>query len=206
MIARMAKIRDEGTPAARHLVEDLWEARVDGLGVTHRIPFTEEGAKARILLAICRVHQEDPEDATSHHQYGAQEARRVAVPRGFEVTGKRLTISVITDTLRPGGSRMDDLDRAINRRTAKNPNFRKLLAAETRRLDLISSLVALRKKNGLSQADVAREMGVGQSVVAEIESGQIDVRYTTLDRYVSAVSREKARLTIGRVRAVGGQA
>ena len=101
---------------------------------------------------------------------------------------------------------MDDLDRAINRRTAKNPNFRKLLAAETRRLDLISSLVALRKKNGLSQADVAREMGVGQSVVAEIESGQIDVRYTTLDRYVSAVSREKARLTIGRVRAVGGQA
>ncbi len=44
-------------------------------------------------------------------------------------------------------------------------------------------------------------MGVGQSVVAEIESGQIDVRYTTRDRYVSAVNREKARLTIGRVRA-----
>ena len=100
---------------------------------------------------------------------------------------------------------MDDLDRAIDRRTAKNPSFRKLLAAETKRLDLINSLVALRKKNGLSQADVARAMGVGQSVVAEIESGQIDVRYTTLDRYVSAVSREKARLTIGRVPAVSGQ-
>ncbi len=46
-------------------------------------------------------------------------------------------------------------------------------------------------------------MGVGQSVVAEIESGQIDVRYTTLDRYVTAVSRHKSRLTLGRVRAVG---
>ena len=101
---------------------------------------------------------------------------------------------------------MDDLDRTIDRRTAKNPTFRKLLAAETKRLELINSLVVLRKKNGLSQTDVARAMGVGQSVVAEIESGQIDVRYTTLDRYVSAVSREKARLTIGRVRAVGGQA
>ena len=101
---------------------------------------------------------------------------------------------------------MDDLDRAIDRRTSKNPNFRKLLAAETKRVELITSLVVLRKKNGLSQTDVARAMGVGQSVVAEIESGQIDVRYTTLDRYVSAVSREKARLTIGRVRAVSGRA
>lgn len=98
---------------------------------------------------------------------------------------------------------MDDLDRAIDRRTARNPNFDKLLAAETKRLELIDSLVVMRKKNGLSQADVAREMGVGQSVVAEIESGQIDVRYTTLDRYVSGVSRDRARLTVGRVRAVG---
>lgn len=94
---------------------------------------------------------------------------------------------------------MDDLDRSIGRRTARNAHVPKLLAAETKRLELIDSLVVLRKKNGLSQTDVALEMGVGQSVVAEIESGQIDVRYTTLDRYVSAVSREKARLMIGRV-------
>jgi len=98
---------------------------------------------------------------------------------------------------------MDDLDRSIERRTARNPNFPKQLAAEVKRLELIDSLVVMRKMNGLSQADVAREMGVGQSVVAEIESGQIDVRYTTLDRYVSAASRDKARLTIGRVRAAG---
>ena len=48
----MARIRFEGTSAARHIVEDLWEARVDGHGVTHRILFTEEGSKVRILLAI----------------------------------------------------------------------------------------------------------------------------------------------------------
>ena len=98
---------------------------------------------------------------------------------------------------------MDDLDREIARRTARNPEFPKLLAAEEKRLELIDRLVALRKQNRLSQAAVAREMGVGQSVVAEIESGQIDVRYTTLDRYVSAVSREESRLTIGPASAVG---
>jgi len=48
----MSKIRVEGTTAARHLVEDLWEARVDGSRRAHRILFTEEGNKARILLAI----------------------------------------------------------------------------------------------------------------------------------------------------------
>lgn len=48
----MAKIRIVGTSAARHLVEDLWEATIDGRGVTHRILFTEEGSKARIILAI----------------------------------------------------------------------------------------------------------------------------------------------------------
>lgn len=52
VLAKMAKIRVEGTSAARHLVEDLWEARVDGQDVTHRILFTEEGSKSRILLAL----------------------------------------------------------------------------------------------------------------------------------------------------------
>lgn len=136
-------------------------------------------------------HLSPSDDATS----GGREVRGVMA--------ECLTISVTTDTIRIGGQAMDDLDRTIERRTARNPNFPKLLAAETKRLELIDSLVVLRKKNGLSQTDVALEMGVGQSVVAEIESGKIDVRYTTLDRYVSAVSREKARLMIGRVRAVG---
>jgi len=52
VLARMAKVRFEGTSAARHLTQDLWEARVDGQSLTHRILFTEEGCKSRILLAI----------------------------------------------------------------------------------------------------------------------------------------------------------
>ena len=52
VFARMKKIRDEGTSSARHLLEDIWEARVDGHAVTHRILFTEEGRKGRVLLAL----------------------------------------------------------------------------------------------------------------------------------------------------------
>ena len=60
VLARMAKIRFEGTSAARHLVEDLWEVRVDGIAVTHRILFTEEGSKARVLLAIVGFTKKSP--------------------------------------------------------------------------------------------------------------------------------------------------
>jgi predicted XRE-type DNA-binding protein len=99
--------------------------------------------------------------------------------------------------------RVDDLDRSIGRRTATNPDYPRLLEAEIRRQRLIERLVELRVANRLTQADVARVMGVTQSVVAEIESTAIDVRYTTLDRYVTAVSRGSARLTLARRKATG---
>ena len=102
VLARMSKIRIEGTTAARHLVEDLWEARVDGLDVTHRTLFTEEANKARILLAISGFTKKSPENASQHHQGRAPETRRVAVARRLGTSGC-LTISVITDRIQHGG-------------------------------------------------------------------------------------------------------
>ncbi len=48
-------------------------------------------------------------------------------------------------------------------------------------------------------AAVARAMRVGQSVVAEIESAKGDIRYSTLDRYAAAVSRDRVGLELVRV-------
>jgi hypothetical protein len=62
----------------------------------------------------------------------------------------------------------------------------------------ISELVAERKANHLTQAAVAEAMNVSQSVVAEIESARADVRYSTLDRYAEAVSRNRKRLDVVR--------
>ena len=91
---------------------------------------------------------------------------------------------------------MDDLDRSIDRRTAKNPRYPEMLQAEIRRQRLIAALITERKANHLTQAQVAAEMNVSQSVVAEIESSKADVRYSTLDRYAEAVTKHKKRLDL----------
>jgi ribosome-binding protein aMBF1 (putative translation factor) len=102
----------------------------------------------------------------------------------------------MTDNSARRRSLLDDLDRSIARRTAKNARYPELLQAEVRRQRLIASLVAERKANNLTQAQVAAEMNVSQSVVAEIESSKADVRYSTLDRYAEAVTKHKKRLDL----------
>lgn len=87
---------------------------------------------------------------------------------------RRLTISVIADIV----SCMERVDTEGSRRR------------------LIGKLVRLRKSNRLTQADVAAVMGVGQPVVAEIESGRNDVRISTLERYASAVTLGQSTLEL----------
>jgi transcriptional regulator with XRE-family HTH domain len=52
---------------------------------------------------------------------------------------------------------------------------------------LVDELVALRKYLGLSQTDVAREMGVKQPTVSGFENEGSDPRISTLQRYARAV-------------------
>ena len=93
---------------------------------------------------------------------------------------------------------MDHVDRSDARSIAANAECPGPLDAEVRRRRLIGELVAIRREHHLTQTDVAREMGVSQPVVADIESGKFDVRYTTLDRYASAASQGSAQLAITR--------
>lgn len=101
-------------------------------------------------------------------------------------------------------TRMDDLDRSIPRRGVEDPEHVDLVDTEVRRRRLIARLVGLRKSNGLTQAAVADLMSVGQSVIAEIESGRTDVRLSTLERYASAVSLRQLQLELVRDAWVGG--
>ncbi len=64
------------------------------------------------------------------------------------------------------------------------PGFREM--AERRR-KVIAQLVAARQEQGLSQTVVAARMGTSQSVVARLESGDNDVRLSTLERYADAL-------------------
>jgi predicted transcriptional regulator len=64
------------------------------------------------------------------------------------------------------------------------PGFAEMAA---RRRALAEELVERRIALGLSQTEVAARMGTSQSAVARLETGQADVRLSTLERYAAAV-------------------
>ena len=64
------------------------------------------------------------------------------------------------------------------------PGFKEI--AERRRA-LARELTARRVDLGLTQTEVAARMGTSQSAVARLESGSLDVRMSTLERYAAAV-------------------
>ena len=53
--------------------------------------------------------------------------------------------------------------------------------------ELIGQLALLRRSLGLSQTEVAARMGTSQSALARLESGQNDIRVSTLSRYAEAL-------------------
>ena len=66
------------------------------------------------------------------------------------------------------------------------PGFGDLSAS---RRELAGELVRLRQQAGLSQTEVAARMGTSQSAVARLESGQADLRLSSLERYAAALGR-----------------
>ncbi len=59
-----------------------------------------------------------------------------------------------------------------------------------RRREIVADLVQVRQRLGLSQTEVAARMGTSQSAVARLESGDGDVRLSSLQRYADALGRD----------------
>jgi predicted transcriptional regulator len=72
-----------------------------------------------------------------------------------------------------------------SRRTA----FPGLEGLAGRRRELIQELVRARQESELSQTEIAARMGTSQSAVARLESGALDARLSTLERYAAALGR-----------------
>ena len=53
--------------------------------------------------------------------------------------------------------------------------------------DLVGRLAAERRARGLTQTEVAARMGTSQSALARVESGDTDVRMSTVARYAAAL-------------------
>ena len=71
-----------------------------------------------------------------------------------------------------------------------NPEFARLFDAAVRRRAVIRQLAARRASLGLSQTAVAARMSTSQPVVARLESGDLDSRLSTIERYAAAVGLE----------------
>ncbi len=61
----------------------------------------------------------------------------------------------------------------------------------------VSELVSLRRMFGISQETVALDMDSSQTVVSRLETGRIDPRWSTVQRYRAAVTSEIERLRTG---------
>lgn len=89
-------------------------------------------------------------------------------------------------TRKPQG---DFLDELIEEGARRNPRFRQMVDTAYRRRRLLDRLVRIRQGSALTQADVARRMDTSQAEVARIESGEVDLRGSTLERYAFALGR-----------------
>jgi ribosome-binding protein aMBF1 (putative translation factor) len=74
------------------------------------------------------------------------------------------------------------------------PGFREMalrrMSDERRRL--VADLTEQRRSAGLSQTEVAARMGTSQSAVARLETGEADIRVSTLERYAAAIGSQLA--------------
>jgi ribosome-binding protein aMBF1 (putative translation factor) len=86
----------------------------------------------------------------------------------------------------------DFLDEVVRERAKRNPEFPKMVDAALRARRLVRSLAARRQKLGLSQTVVAARMGTSQSAVARLESGEVDPRISTVERYALVLGEELA--------------
>jgi predicted transcriptional regulator len=74
----------------------------------------------------------------------------------------------------------------MTRRRTSFPGLQEML---DRRRALMTELVAARKERGLSQTEIAAQMGTSQSAVARLERGNVDARLSTVERYAAALGQ-----------------
>ncbi len=81
----------------------------------------------------------------------------------------------------------DFLDKMIDKRTERNPEFPRLVDATRRRRELLRTLTEQREEQRRSQTAVAASMATSQSFVARLESTAADTKISTVDRYAESL-------------------
>lgn len=82
---------------------------------------------------------------------------------------------------------LDDLDRHIAERAKKTPKLPAAVEARVNRRMLQRQLAERRVALAMTQTQAAALMNTSQSSIARIESGEHDVRLSTLERYAAVL-------------------
>ena len=88
-----------------------------------------------------------------------------------------------------------NLKQAINfqsylKEQLKNPKVRKHYDEAGKQLEIAYQILQLRKKVGISQAELAKRLGTTQSNIARIETGQQNFTTATLQKIAEAFDRD----------------
>lgn len=81
----------------------------------------------------------------------------------------------------------DFLEKMIDKRTARNPEFPRVLDAARRRRELLRSLAQQREHQERTQTALAAAMETSQSFIARLESTAADAKISTVDRYAESL-------------------
>jgi len=81
-----------------------------------------------------------------------------------------------------------DFDDYLNEQL-KNPVFKKYYDEYGKQLEIAYQILQLRKREGLSQAELARKIGTKQTNIARLESGQQNFTIDTLQKLAKALRR-----------------
>ena len=84
--------------------------------------------------------------------------------------------------------------RAVVSRLLNKPGFRRGYEEELEKLRLVDALIGLRERQGLTQAALAKRLGVSQPFIAKLE--RADTHNFTLDTLVKVISALNGELVI----------
>ena len=84
---------------------------------------------------------------------------------------------------------MDDLDKYINDRKKKSPDFAKKFDKGYEQFKIGVLLKQARKEAGLTQEQVAEQLNTKKSAISRIENHAEDIRLSTLENFAEAVGK-----------------
>ena len=72
----------------------------------------------------------------------------------------------------------------LHKEVHKSKRFKMLFEIESAKIKLANKLTEMREQMGLTQAELAKKMGVSQQLISKIESGDDNISLETLVKFV----------------------